>query len=112
MNKNDGDKMRWPCWVAGLGLNIMSEDADDGSGWSEKKEYYISFDQKMQNWSLKIQSRTIETEDDGTEFEETSQEEIGPYQLENFKEALSAYEIKLSDELAQEIIKRSSQEDA
>ena len=108
MDPKDFMSAEWPRWVSGRGFYFMSEDSDDDAGWSESKGYYINYNNEKQLWALTISVRTVQKEEDGTEFEENGEENIGPHDLGKLREILATYEIEFADEISNEIIKRMS----
>ena len=106
MDLKDFMSPEWPRWISGLGFYVMSEDSSDNAGWSESKGYYVNYNTGTHLWTLTITTNTVQKEEDGGEFEENSQENVGPHDLGKLREILSTYEIELDDETANEIIKR------
>jgi hypothetical protein len=106
MDPKDFMSTEWPRWISGCGFYVMSEDSNDETGWSESKAYYLNYNPGTQLWTLTITTDTVQKEEDGAEFEENSEENIGPHDLEKLREILSTCEIELDDEGANEIIKR------
>lgn len=106
MKPEDFSSPEWPRWVSGLGFYIMSEDGEDGSGWSESKTYFVNLDTKTDLWTLTIATTTKQKEEDGFESEEADEETIGPHKLEEFREVLATYDFKLDDDMVSEITKR------
>jgi hypothetical protein len=106
MEMKDFMSPEWPRWISGLGFYVMSSDADDDTGWSERKGYYVNYNPGTQLWTLTITTNTVQKEEDGGEFEENSEENFGPHDLGKFREILSTYEIELDVGGANEIIKR------
>jgi len=98
----------WSRWKEGRGLLIMSEDSDDGSEWSERKDFYVNFDPNTQLWTLVISCRTVEADQSDAEFEERTEEIIGPHPIGSLRDLLSDHHCEFSDELAQEVIKRTT----
>ena len=106
MELKDFMSPEWLRWISGLGFYLMSSDADDDKGWSERKGYYVNYSPATQLWTLTITTNTIQKQEDGGEFEENSEENIGPHVLGKLRETLSTYKIELDDEDANKIIKR------
>jgi hypothetical protein len=106
MELKDFSSPERPRWISGRGFWLMSEDADDASGWSESKSYYVNFDTKTNLWSLLIATATKQKRDDGSVFEESDEEIIGPYQIFEFRDVLANHGLELDDQEEAEIVKR------